>query len=309
MKAVTLNEYGNVDVLTYTMNAELPQLEDKDVLIEVKATSVNPVDWQIREGYLQESIPYEFPLILGWDAAGIVKMVGDKVTKFEVGDEVYSSPDMTRNGTYAEQVVVNENIVAKKPKILTFEEAASIPLVGLTAWTCLISFAEIKQDDRVLIQAGAGGVGSFAIQLAKAKGCWVAATSSGDNVDLLKELGADQVINYEKENFEDVLDPVDVVLDTLGGEIQKRSFKVLKKDGVLTSTTVKPDEKLAKEYDVKAYQVSMKRDADILNEITDLIEAVKIRPVVETIFDLSEVKEAHKISESGHARGKIVLRV
>ncbi len=131
MKAITLNEYGSVDVLNYTMSAELPQLEDNDVLIEVKATSVNPVDWQIREGYLQESIAYEFPLILGWDAAGVVKMVGNKVTKFKIGDEVYSSPDMMRNGTYAEQVVVNEDIVAKKPEILSFEEAASIPLVGL----------------------------------------------------------------------------------------------------------------------------------------------------------------------------------
>src|SRR5690625_2973989 len=236
-------------------------------------------------------------------------MLGEKVKKFEVGDEVYSRPDMTRNGTYAEQVVVNENIVAKKPKILTFEEAASIPLVGLTAWTCLISFAEIKKDDRVLIQAGAGGVGSFSIQLAKNKGSRVAVTSSGDNVDLLKELGADQVINYENENFEDVLGSIDVVLDTLGGENQNRSFNVLKKGVVLTLTTTKPDEKLVKEYDVKAYQVSMKKDADILNQISDLIEKVKIRPVVKTIFDLSEVKEAHKISESGHARGKIVLRI
>src|SRR5699024_2474750 len=162
-------------------------------------------------------------------------------------------------------VVVNENIVAKKPKILTFEEAASIQLVGLTAWTCLISFAEIKQDDRVLIQAGAGGVGSVAIQLAKAKGRWVAATSSGDNVDLVKEVGAYQVSYYENGKFEDVRDPVDVVLDTLGGEIQKRSFKVLKKGGLLTSTTIKPDEKRAHGSDVKAYEVSMKRDADILN--------------------------------------------
>lgn len=309
MKAITLNEYGSVDVLNYTMNAELPQLEDNDVLIEVKATSVNPVDWQIREGYLRQSITYEFPLILGWDAAGVVKMIGSEVTKFKVGDEVYSSPDMTRNGTYAEQVVVNEDIVAKKPEILSFEEAASIPLVGLTAWTCLINIAQIKEGERVLIHAGAGGVGSFAIQLAKAKGCWVVATSSGENVGLLKELGADQVINYEEENFEEILDPVDVVLDTLGGEIQNRSFKVLKKGGRLTSTTTAPDESLAKEYDVKAYQVSMERDGEILNKITNLIEKVKIRPVVEKILDLSDVKEAHKISQSGHSRGKIVLRI
>jgi len=309
MKAVTINEYGAVDVLNYTWEAELPQLEDFDVLIELKATSVNPVDWQIREGYLKNSIPYEFPLILGWDASGIVKMVGDKVTKFKVGDEVYSSPDMMRNGTYAEQVAVNEDLVAKKPEVLSFEEAASIPLVGLTAWTCLINIAQVKKGERVLIQAGAGGVGSFAIQLAKATGCWVAATSSGENVGLLKELGADQVINYEEENFEEVLDPVDVVLDTLGGEIQNRSFKILKEGGRLTSTTTAPDENLAREYNVKAFQVSMERDADILDEITKLIEEVKIRPVIEEILDLSEVKKAHQESQTGHARGKIVLRI
>lgn len=309
MKAVTINGYGDVDVLNYTWEAELPQLEDFDVLIELKATSVNPVDWQIREGYLKNSIPYEFPLILGWDASGIVKMVGDKVTKFRVGDEVYSSPDMMRNGTYAEQVAVNEDLVAKKPEVLSFEEAASIPLVGLTAWTCLINIAQVKKGERVLIQAGAGGVGSFAIQLAKAKGCWVAATSSGENVGLLKELGADQVINYEEENFEEVLDPVDVVLDTLGGEIQNRSFKILKEGGRLTSTTTTPDDNLAREYNVKAFQVSMERDGDILDEITKLIEEVKIRPVIEEILDLSEVKKAHQKSQTGHARGKIVLRI
>src|SRR5699024_7315570 len=197
-------------------------------------------------------------------------------------------------------------VLFRSKKNKSLKEAATIPLVGLTAWTCLISFAEIKKDARVLIQAGAGGVGSFSIQLAKNKGSRVAVTSSGDNVDLLKELGADQVINYKNENIEDDLGSIDVVLDTLGGENQNRSVNVLKKGVVLTLTTTKPDEKLVKEYDVKAYQVSMKRDADILNQISDLIEKVKIRPVVKTIFDLSEVKEAHKISESGHPRGKIV---
>ncbi|MUV36436.1 NADPH:quinone reductase [Lentibacillus sp. JNUCC-1] len=200
-------------------------------------------------------------------------------------------------------------MVAKKPSNLSFEEAASGPLVGLTAWTSLIDITDIKEGERVLIQAGAGGVGSFAIQLAKAYGCWVATTGSGKNVDFLKELGADQVINYEEEAFEDVLSPVDVVLDTLGGEVQDRSFKVLKEGGRLASTTTAPDDQLAEKYNVKTYQVSMGRDGKVLAKIADLFEQEKIKPVVEKVLELSEVQEGHRISETGHAKGKIVLKV
>lgn len=308
MKAITLEQYGDASVLKYT-TADKPEVKPNDLLVEIKATSVNPVDWQIREGYLAEAMPYEFPLILGWDAAGIVKEVGSDVTKFKVGDEVYSSPDMSRNGTYAEFVAVNEDMVAMKPKNLSFEEAGSIPLVGLTAWTSLIDKADIQKGERVLIQAGAGGVGSFGIQLAKAKGCWVAATASGKNVEFLKELGADQVIDYEKENFEEVLEPVDVVLDTLGGDIQDRSFNVLKKGGRLAATTTEPKEELAKKHDVKTYQVTMGRDGKVLAEIAKLIEDKKIRPVVEQVLDLSDIKEGHRISQTGHSKGKIVLKI
>ncbi|TMN21671.1 NADP-dependent oxidoreductase [Lentibacillus cibarius] len=308
MKAIVMEQYGHADVLNYTEIDE-PELKPNDILIEIKATSVNPVDWQIREGYLQQAIPYEFPLIIGWDAAGVVKKIGSDVSKFSVGDEVYSSPDMMRNGTYAEYVAVDENMVAKKPRNLTFEEAASIPLVGLTAWTCLVDVAKMTAGERVFIQGGPGGVGSFAIQLAKAYGCWVATTGSGKNVDFLKQLGADQVINYEEENFEDVLSPVDIVLDTLGGDVQNRSFKVLKKGGRLTSTTTAPDEQLANDYEVNAYQVSMGRDGKTLAKIAELLESEKIKPVVEHVMNLSDVKEGHRMSATGHARGKIVLKV
>lgn len=216
---------------------------------------------------------------------------------------------MSRNGTYAEYVAVDENMVAKKPTNLSFEEAASIPLVGLTAWTSLIDKADIKAGERVLIQAGAGGVGSFGIQLAKALGCWVAATSSGKNLEFLKELGADQVVNYEKENFKDVLDPVDVVLDTLGGEVQNHSFTVLKQGGRIAPITTVPDEDLAKKKNAKAYQVTMGHDGKVLAKIATLIEDGKIRPVVEKVLDLSEVKEGHKLSQTGHEKGEIVLKV
>nr|WP_240377180.1 NADP-dependent oxidoreductase [Bacillus piscicola] len=308
MRAITMEQYGHADVLHETEVAE-PEVGANDILIEIKATSVNPIDWKIREGYLKERIPYTFPLILGWDAAGVVKKIGTAVTRFAVGDEVFSSPDLMRNGTYAEYVAVDENMAAKKPSNLSFEEAASVPLVGLTAWTSLIDVANMKEGERVLVHAGAGGVGSFAIQLAKAHGCWVATTGSGKNIEFLKELGADQVINYEEENFEDVLSPVDVVLDTLGGEIQERSFHVLKKGGRLSSITTAPDEQLAKVHAVKTYHVSMGRDGDTLAKIAELLENGKIRPVVEKVLDLSDVQEAHRISETRHARGKIVLKV
>lgn len=308
MKAITVEKYGDADVLKYT-EVEEPELKENDLLIDIKATSVNPVDWQIREGNLADAMSFDFPLVLGWDAAGIVKKIGPAVTKFSVGDEVFSSPDMMRNGTYAEYVAVDENMVAKKPTNLSFEEAASIPLVGLTAWTSLVEIANIQRGERILIQAGAGGVGSFGIQLAKAMGCWVATTCSETNIDFLKELGADQVINYEKEKFEDLVDPVDVVLDTLGGDVQNRSFKVLKKGGRIASTTTAPDNELAKEHEVLAYQVTMGRDGEVLANIAKLIEEEKIRPVVEQVLDLSEVKEGHRISQTGHSRGKIVLKI
>lgn len=254
-------------------------------------------------------IPYEFPLVLGSDVAGVVKEVGPKASKFSIGDEVFGSPDMMRNGTYAELAAVDEIHLAKKPTNLTFEEAASVPLAGLTAWTSLVNVAHIQSGERVLVQGGAGGVGSLAIQIAKAKGCWVAATCSEKNVEFLHQLGVDQVINYEKENFEDVLDPVDVVLETIGGEVQERSFKVLKKGGRMPSTTTAPDEDLAKEYGVEGFQVSADHSGETLDEIRKLIEADNIRPVVGQVLDLEDIKEGHAQSQTGHAQGKIVLTI
>lgn len=308
MQAIILQDYGNVDQLHYT-EVNKPEIKENDLLIEVKATSVNPFDWKVREGYLANAIPFHSPAIIGWDAAGIVKEIGANVTKFSIGDEVFTSPDLKRNGTYAEYVAVNEDNVSKKPENLSFEEAASIPLVGLTAWTGLIEVADMKEGQRVLIQAGAGGVGSFAIQLAKAMGCWVAATCSTKNVEFLEKLGVDQIINYEVEKFEDVLDPVDIVLETMDGEIQNRSFKVVKKGGHLVSTNTAPDSMLAKKYDVNISSVIRGTDGDTLAKIGELLESGDIVPVVEKVFNLSEVKEAHNLIETGHSRGKIVLKI
>lgn len=308
MKAIVLEQYGSAELLHYK-EVNKPEIEANDLLIEIKAASVNPIDWKIREGYLTRAIQYESPVILGWDAAGIVKDIGPGVTKFSIGDEVFTSPDLRRKGTYAEYVAVNENEVAMKPSNLSFEEAASIPLVGLTAWTGLIDTANMKASDRVLIQAGAGGVGTFAIQLAKSMGCWVAATCSGKNVEFLKELGVDQVINYEVEKFEDVLDPVDIVLETMDGEIQNRSFQVMKKGGHLISTNGPPNMLLAKQYEVKAQAITRSTDGNKLAKISELLENKEILPVVGKVLNLSEIQEAHNLIQTGHTRGKIVLKV
>ncbi|HEU5139763.1 MAG TPA: NADP-dependent oxidoreductase [Bacillales bacterium] len=308
MKAVVIEQYGGTDELKMT-EMDQPALKDNDVLIEIAATSINPVDWKIREGYLQEKIKYEFPLILGLDAAGVVKEIGNKVTSFQVGDEVFTRPDILRNGTYAEYVAVDERLVAGKPDNLSFEEAASIPLVGLTSWQCLIDKVCIKEGERVLIHAGAGGVGNFAIQLAKARGCWVATTCSSRNAEFLKDLGADQVINYEKEDFTDVLSPVDTVFDTLGGEIQEKSYEVLKKKGHLVSIADVPDEQTAEKYGVKVDYVFMDPDGEELAKIGELLKNEKIKPVIGKTMKLSDIQEAHNLSETGHMRGKLVLKI
>lgn len=308
MKAVIIENYGGIEQLKYT-DADKPRLKDRDVLIEVAATSVNPVDWKLREGHLKSMLAYDFPLILGWDAAGTVKEVGKSVTKFEAGDEVFSRPDITRNGTYAEYVAVDENLVAHKPNNLSFEEAASIPLVGLTSWQCLVDFADLKKGDKVLIHAGSGGVGSFAIQLAKSFGAWVATTCSTKNIEFVESLGADRVIDYKNEDFTEILHDMDIVFDTLGGDIQKQSYQVLKEGGCLVSIAQPPDEAFAKEKNVKSGYVFMDPDGEQLEKIAKRIEKGEIRPVVGTVMKLEDIKEAHRLSETEHAKGKIVLRV
>ncbi|WP_373894635.1 NADP-dependent oxidoreductase [Virgibacillus natechei] len=308
MKAVIIENYGGIDELKYT-EVDEPKLKDNDVLLEVSATSVNPVDWKIREGYLKGMLDYNFPFILGLDAAGTIKEVGKNVTKFRIGDQVFTRPDITRNGTYAEYVAVDEQLVAKKPENLSFEEAASIPLVGLTSWQCLVDFADIKQGDKVLIHAGSGGVGSFAIQLAKSFGAWVVTTCSTKNVEFVKSLGADRVIDYRNEDFTQVLADMDIVFDTLGGDIQKQSYDVLKEKGCLVSIADQPDQGLAKEKSVKAGYVFLDPDGEQLKKIGELIEKDEIHPNVGTVLRLEDIQEAHQLSETHHAKGKIVLSV
>ena len=308
MKAIVFDHYGGPEVLEMR-EMPRPGVRPSDVLIEVHAASVNPVDWKIRSGLLNEMVRYDFPLIPGWDVAGIVVETGSEVSGFKKGDAVFSRTDIARNGTYAEYVAVDEKYVALKPSLLTYEEAASIPLVGLTAWQALVDFADIKKGDRVLIHAGAGGVGTFAIQLAKDFCCYVATTCSTSNVEFVQSLGADLVIDYTKSDFTNELEGFDVVFDTLGGDIYKNSFKVLKHQGVMISILEQPDHYLADRARVRAGYLFMHPDGKGLAQIADLIERGLVKPAVKHVLPLVDARKAHELSESRHAQGKIVLKV
>ncbi|WDL95658.1 NADP-dependent oxidoreductase [Alicyclobacillus sp. ALC3] len=308
MKAVYIESYGDTNQLKYG-DLPIPDIGPKDVLVEAYAASVNPVDWKIREGYLKERLPYPFPLILGWDVAGVVAKVGEKVEHFQVGDEVFSRPATERNGTYAEYVPVDERLLAKKPTNITFEEAAAVPLAGLTAWEALHEIANVSPGQKVLIHGGAGGVGIYAIQLAKVFGAYVATTASSANAAFVKSYGADEVIDYHTEAFEARLIDYDVVFDTIGGDVQAKSFQILKPSGMLVSIVSLPDAKQADKYGVRTGYFFLQPDGEKLARLGSLIEQGKLRPVVGAVFPLEQTAEAHLLSETHHARGKIVLSI
>ncbi|MFY4776914.1 NADP-dependent oxidoreductase [Metabacillus sp. RGM 3146] len=310
MKAIVIEKYGGKDQLK-EMELEQPVPGESQVLVKLHATSVNPIDWKLREGYLKEMMPFEFPIVLGWDAAGIVEQIGENVKGFKKGDEVFARPETTNRGTYAEYTLVDDHLLAFKPKAISFEEAAAIPLAGMTAWQCLFDFGKVKEGDKVLIHAGSGGVGTYAIQFAKHKGAYVITTASGKNADFVKSLGADEVINYKEQDFEKEVENVAFVLDSMGGEIQKKSFAVLKKGGRMASIVEKPDEELAKEHGVTAEMVWLEPNGKQLEEIAELLQAKKVKSIVGETFPLTEqgVKDAHELSESHHAKGKIVIRM
>ena len=308
MKAVRIHEYGGRNVLRYE-EIPVPRISDDEVLIRVIATAVNPVDWKIREGYLREIIPYEFPLTLGWDLSGIIEGAGKNVKNFSSGDLVYSRPDLTRNGAYAEYIAVRENEVAHKPHTVSFAEAASIPLAGITAWEAVINGGQIKEGQSILIHAASGGVGSLAVQLAKWKGANVIATSSEKNKSFVKSLGADKIIDYRSVRFQDVVKDVDVVFDTIGGETQENSWVVLKQGGILVSIVQPPSEERARRAGAKGKFVFIQPNAEILRELAKLIDDGIVRPIVGAEFSLKDISKAHELSESGRALGKIVIHV
>jgi NADPH:quinone reductase-like Zn-dependent oxidoreductase len=332
MKAFVLERYGKKRALRST-EMPTPELRGDEVLVEVHAAGVNLLDAKIRDGEFKLILPYRLPLILGHDVAGVVVKTGPRVRQFKPGDEVYARPDDFRIGTFAEFVPVKEASLALKPKRLTMEEAASIPLVGLTAWQALIAKAKLKTGQKVFIQAGSGGVGTFAIQLAKHLGATVATTTSAANVALVKSLGADVVVDYRAQDFEDVLRDCDVVLNSQDGKTLEKSLRVLQGGGRLISISGPPDpefgEEIAARGPVKLVMrllssgvrrkaqsrgvgysfLFMKANGSQLREITRLIEAGAIRPVMDRVFPFESTNEALAYVEAGRAKGKVVVKV
>jgi NADPH:quinone reductase-like Zn-dependent oxidoreductase len=332
MKAFIVDRYGSNDGVRVG-EIPAPELRDDDVLVQIHAASINPLDFKIRDGKLKRILPYRLPFILGNDLAGVVVRVGSGVRRFKPGDEVYARPETDRIGAFAEFISIKEDAVANKPKELTMEEAASIPLVGLTAWQALIERANLKRGQKVLIHAGSGGVGTFAIQLAKHLGAIVATTTSTANLDWVKRLGADIVIDYRKDDFETILHDYDAVLDTLGGEALEKSLRVLKSGGKLISISGPPDpdfatdigstwilrlamrllsyriRRRAKRHHVSYAFLFMRPSGDQLREIGSLIDSGIIRPVVDRVFPFESTKEALAYVEKGRAKGKVIVKV
>lgn len=309
MKAVRIHTYCDSEALTYE-DAPRPSAGEGEVLIRIHATTVNPFDCAARAGYMAGWYNYIFPLTLGLDVSGVVEEVGPGVTGFAPGDEVFARADPSKNGAYAEYIAVAASEVAAKPASLSHEQAAALPHVGLTSWRALIDTANLSEGQTVLIHGAAGGVGSFSVQLAKARGAKVIGTASAHNLDFLRELGADEAIDYKAIQFEESVKEADIVFDTVGGETQARSWGVLKAGGILLSIVQPPSEEKAAEHNVRqAFVGGFPPAGPVLTEISALVAAGKVKPVVASVFPLKEAPAAHELVQSRHVRGKVVLNV
>jgi alcohol dehydrogenase len=331
MRAMIIDRYGKVPMRLAEMPT--PEMGEYEVLAEIHAASINPVDFKIRDGKVKLLVKYKMPLILGNDFSGVVAKVGAKVTRFKVGDEIYARPRKSKIGTFAEYIAIHEDDIALKPKNLSFEEAASIPLVGLTTYQALTDILQLQKGQKILIQAGAGGVGTFAIQLAKLMGATVATTASVAGANLVKSLGADEIINYKTEKFEEILKNYDAVFDTLGGETLEKSFEVIKSGGKIVSVSGLPNARFGKEYgsgffktllfsaashkltalekkhNVQYTFLFMKPSGEQLRIIANFIETGKIKPIIDRVFPFENAQKAMEYAESGRAKGKIILKI
>jgi NADPH:quinone reductase-like Zn-dependent oxidoreductase len=305
MKAVVVNEYGGAEVLKY-QDVPKPDLKDDEILVRVIAAAVNPVDTYVRKGMFGKRT---FPFIIGYDVAGTVEKTGANAKKFKAGDAVYCYLSVMRGGGYAEFAIAKESETALKPKTISFEEAAAVPLAATTAWQALIDSAKIDKGQTVLIHGGSGGVGSFAIPIAKSRGAKVIATASTEHQSTLKQLGVDQAIDYTTTKFEDVVKDVDVVLNCVRADALGRSYGVAKKGGIIVSITDEPDQAECAKRDLHCSRLGAHPDSKVLEELTKLIEAGKIKPIVSQTFPLAEATKAHEQIETHHTLGKIVLKV
>ena len=313
MKAIAIKEFGGRDKLQL-MDLPLPEINPGEILVQVKAAGVNPVDWKIREGYIKDLFPYQFPIVLGWEAAGVVEAAGPEVTRFEEGDEIfaYCRKPIVQGGAYAEYVVLEEEHAAIRPQNISFEEAASIPLAALTAYQSLFDAAKLQPGEIVLIHAAAGGVGGFGVQLARDRGATVWGTAGGHNHEYVQDSGADRVIDYTQIDFRQAVrseypDGVDVVFDCVGGEVLEKSADIVKKNGRLISIVEDPAG--LGRADLQADFVFVAPNKAQLTELVHIVEQGRLRTHLSQVFPfgLEEARRAHELSESMHTRGKMVL--
>jgi alcohol dehydrogenase len=331
MKAMIIDRYGKVPMRM--AEVPTPEINEYEVLAEIHAASINPIDFKIRDGKVKMLLKYEMPLILGNDFSGVITKVGSKVTRFKVGDEIYARPRKNKIGTFAEYIAIHEDDIALKPKNLSFEEAASIPLVGLTSYQALHDIMQLQKGQKILIHAGSGGVGTFAIQLAKIMGATVTTTASEAGANLVTSLGADEIINYKTEKFEDILKNYDAVFDTIGGATLEKSFNIIKSGGNIVSVSGMPNARFGKEFGSGFFKtllfslaskkltalekkhnaqysfLFMKPSGDQLRIIANYIESGKIKPVIDRVFPFEDAQKAMEYSESGRAKGKIIVKI
>ncbi|MFJ8241499.1 NADP-dependent oxidoreductase [Bacillus tropicus] len=331
MKAMIIDKYGKVPMRM--AEVPTPEINEYEVLAEIYAASINPIDFKIRDGKVKMLLKYEMPLILGNDFSGVITKVGSKVTRFKVGDEIYARPRKNKIGTFAEYIAIHEDDIALKPKNLSFEEAASIPLVGLTSYQALHDIMQLQKGQKILIHAGSGGVGTFAIQLAKIMGATITTTASEAGANLVKSLGADEIINYKTEKFEDILKDYDAVFDTIGGTTLEKSFNIIKSGGNIVSVSGMPNARFGKEFGSGFFKtllfslaskklaalekkhnarysfLFMKPSGDQLRTIANYIEAGKIKPIIDRVFSFEDAQKAMEYSEAGRAKGKIIVKI
>jgi len=311
MKALQIDRYGGVEVLILNEQASEPTPTKGQLLVQVHAASINPIDYKVRQGYLKDMVPLTFPATLGGDFAGKVKEVGEDVDNFQVGDIVYGNTSVLSggSGTFAESATVNAASTALKPASLDFVKAAALPLTGASAIQALKEHMHLKEGQKILIHGGAGGIGTMAIQLAKALGAYVATTAQARDKDYVLKLGADEVIDYETEQFEQKLSGFDAVFDTVGGETTDKSFRVLKKGGILVSMVGQPSEELAKKHNVVAIGQGTKTTTERLIRLGELVDSGKVKPQVDRVFRLDEAGDAFTYQETTQPKGKVVFKV
>jgi alcohol dehydrogenase len=313
MKAAQIKGYGSSDEVI-EINKDAPAPNDPSagkVLVKIKAAGINPVDWKIREGYMQQMIPLQFPSSLGADFSGVIEKVGQGVSEFRQGDEVYGQASIMSGGSgaFAEMALANADTIAHKPKSLSHPEAAGLPLVGVSAWLALVETISLQKSQKILIHGGAGGIGSVAIQLAKHLGAYVATTVSTNDKQFAKEVGADEIIDYKTQTFEELIGDYDAAFDTVGGETYSSSFKVLKRGGIIVSMLEQPNQELMTQFGVKAIFQFTQINRDRLTKLAQWVDQNNIRVNVDKTFPLEEAGRALDYQRDVHPRGKVVLAI